>query len=507
MSYVEGNAIGPMTGGPGGDGSGGGGGGTGGAGGDGQDNGMGQAGHGGDGGAGGSGGVGGTAGPGGIAYGLYGVASGAASLVRFDGNVVYVVDGGPAGDAGPGGDGGQGGAGGTGGTGASNGDGADGGTGGSAGDGGAGESGGGGLGVLLAAETSIWNSFLGSISGGNGAGGGHGGTGGTGGDGGVAGGAGGSTGQGGDGGSGGTGGHGGGIGKGYGVLLGADSALVNSTINEVTAAAAGVMVGGGVGPGGDAGKDGDGGTSAWDGLNGGSGSAGSPGYGYGVYIASGIQPQIINSIIAYATDGASSSALEYGICSVDILPTSPIRDFNDVYNWDTNYHNVSPGTHDINQDPHFVDNRTDLHLRPASPCLDVGDDGTASGMSLPDYDADGDLRPFGTSWDIGADEYVPTPPVTVTITGPTQGRIATAYAFTATVRPTSTAQPLTYTWQASDQAVVTHTNGLSDTAVFTWAAGGTKTITATVANGGGSETGMRTIRLSGYRLYLPLILR
>lgn len=52
-------------------------------------------------------------------------------------------------------------------------------------------------------------------------------------------------------------------------------------------------------------------------------------------------------------------------------------------------------------DPLFVIT-SDHHLKPSSPCRNAG---TASGA--PENDIDGDSRPFGRGYDMGADEYIP----------------------------------------------------------------------------------------------------
>lgn len=57
-------------------------------------------------------------------------------------------------------------------------------------------------------------------------------------------------------------------------------------------------------------------------------------------------------------------------------------------------------TGNTDHDPLLVSNG-DYHLKPLSPCKDAG---TAAGV--PDNDIDGDLRPQGSGYDIGADEFV-----------------------------------------------------------------------------------------------------
>jgi hypothetical protein len=93
------------------------------------------------------------------------------------------------------------------------------------------------------------------------------------------------------------------------------------------------------------------------------------------------------------------------------------------------------------------------------------------------------------TWDRSAQAIgVLAPPTDITINGPMAGLTNTAYTFTADVEPEEVTQPVTYTWQASEQSLVTHTSGLSDTAVFTWSVEGNPTITVTAANNAGFVT-------------------
>ena len=83
--------------------------------------------------------------------------------------------------------------------------------------------------------------------------------------------------------------------------------------------------------------------------------------------------------------------------------------------------------------------------------------------------------------------YAPLPGVD--ISGPLTGNINTAYVFTATVSPPTTALPITYTWQAMGQSdVVTSRYALSHAITFTWNTTGTQAITVTATNAGSTVT-------------------
>ncbi len=63
----------------------------------------------------------------------------------------------------------------------------------------------------------------------------------------------------------------------------------------------------------------------------------------------------------------------------------------------------------ISADPLFVDPvGGDFHLGDSSPCIDAGIDPAAYvDPGLVEFDFDGDARPYGAGWDIGADEWTP----------------------------------------------------------------------------------------------------
>lgn len=70
----------------------------------------------------------------------------------------------------------------------------------------------------------------------------------------------------------------------------------------------------------------------------------------------------------------------------------------------------------------------------------------------------------------------------VSLSGPEYASVGTLTLFTAMVIPDSVVLPITYSWQASGQPPITHTNGLSDTMAYSWDSPGTQVITVTAAN-------------------------
>lgn len=90
-------------------------------------------------------------------------------------------------------------------------------------------------------------------------------------------------------------------------------------------------------------------------------------------------------------------------------------------------------------------------------------------------------------------DVVDIPPGSVTVSGPVTGLVQDSHTFMAVVGPDTATQPLTYVWQATDQAVVTHAGGLNDAVSFTWSTPGPKTITVSVTNDGGTATANHVI--------------
>jgi hypothetical protein len=113
----------------------------------------------------------------------------------------------------------------------------------------------------------------------------------------------------------------------------------------------------------------------------------------GIYNLSSSTPTVTNSIVV--SNGT------YGI--YDIGGSVSICTYNDVWNHGNDYIGVTPGLGSISQDPQLD---ATFHLTTSSPCIDAGTD---AGVYT---DFDGDVRPLGAGFDIGADEYVPSEGIT-----------------------------------------------------------------------------------------------
>ena len=93
------------------------------------------------------------------------------------------------------------------------------------------------------------------------------------------------------------------------------------------------------------------------------------------------------------------------------------------------------------------------------------------------------------SQSMNIDIAAPTPntgPTNVTIDGDDRANAGTAATFTANVTPLASSQPLQYTWSATNQGTVIHSNGLNDSVTFTWSSTGIKTVSVSVSNGVGT---------------------
>lgn len=99
----------------------------------------------------------------------------------------------------------------------------------------------------------------------------------------------------------------------------------------------------------------------------------------------------------------------------------------------------------------------------------------------------------GAFSDVHVIELSPAPLTEVNISGPTTGSTSNQVLFTADALPMTATLPISYTWQASEQAPVAGTGGLSSTVFFVWSTPGTKTITVTAQNAASTASAIHQI--------------
>ena len=121
------------------------------------------------------------------------------------------------------------------------------------------------------------------------------------------------------------------------------------------------------------------------------------GDGGGIRSYGDASPTVFNTILwANTADGSPDEISVSEVASIDIT-------YSDIQGGDPdNPGSPYPGTGNILCDPAFFARNGDYHLTNSSCCIDTGTD-----VGAPGYDIDGDIRPQGNGYDMGADEFQP----------------------------------------------------------------------------------------------------
>jgi predicted outer membrane repeat protein len=239
-----------------------------------------------------------------------------------------------------------------------------------------------------------------------------------------------------------------------------------------------------------------------------SGNTAFGGHGGGIYSSSITQQMTVTNC---TVSGNQSSLDGGGVYSLSDSP--PIT--NSIF-WDNMpdqivgsvpppaviYSNVKggySGTGNIDADPQFVGNG-DYHLAETSPCIDVG---TSAGA--PDYDVDGDQRPKGAGYDMGADEYSA---VVSTLTADFTPSIMEGFSpLTVDFADQSAGFITTWYWDFGDGTIST----VQNPPTHTYTQPAAYTVSLTVTGPAGADTETRVIQVNEepfpWELFLPAILK
>ncbi len=136
-----------------------------------------------------------------------------------------------------------------------------------------------------------------------------------------------------------------------------------------------------------------------------------------------------------------------------------------------------PGEGNIDSDPIFIGGG-DYHLEYPSTCID-----SATATGAPATDKDGNLRPDGPGYDMGAYEYQYVAPTANFSAGPTSGKAPLTVGFT----DKSTGAITSWSWDFGDNS-----NSTLQNPSHTYAKPGAYTVTMIVTGPGGSDDEIKT---------------
>lgn len=142
-----------------------------------------------------------------------------------------------------------------------------------------------------------------------------------------------------------------------------------------------------------------------------------------------------------------------------------------------------PGERNIDEDPLFETGENDSHhLSSDSPCIDQG-----TPLSQVDVDLDGDARPLGQGFDIGADEFVPNMPPLALIEGPDTAEAKTAVDFDACSSSDTDGHIVLYEWDWDNDGFFEESN-TACWATHTWEEASNVTVNLRVVDDAGNAS-------------------
>lgn len=248
---------------------------------------------------------------------------------------------------------------------------------------------------------------------------------------------------------------------------------------------------------------------AWDYGDGNSGGGPNPSHTYAV--------EGVFNIVLTVTDDGGATAIDTTTALILPEPNNPPVAADDSYETDENSSLIiaPPGvlSNDSDADNDPLTAIVDMH--PNNGYSSLNPDGSFNYTPNPNFNGidyftyqanDGHENSNVATVTITVNPVNPL--VNINLTGAEEGQIGATYGFLAEVSPMNATMRVTYEWQATGQADVTHNSGVTDAVMFVWDTPGTKTISVTANNGVNELHNQMQIEISEvqFEIFIPLLL-